>query len=308
VNGGLQTRSRPACLLCGREGAWLYRGLRDTLFGCPGAWGFRRCAAGDCGLVWADPAFSPEERERVYARYHTHGRPALAALQALYALLRGATPLHWVRAKRERMFVPEGRPGRVLDVGCGDGARLEILRARGWDVRGVDPDPRAVEAARRRLGDRVTEGGLEDAPFAPGSFDVVLLEHVLEHVEDPVDLLRRCRGLLRPGGRLSAVTPNVEGLGHRTFKAAWRGLEPPRHLTLFGPKSLEAAARRAGFRRPELRSTAANAWSFGFGSGGGGALRRGFRATFFLAEAALSAGRWPHSGEELVLLARAGVQ
>jgi hypothetical protein len=71
--------------------------------------------------------------------------------------------------------------------------------------------------------------------------------------------MRKCRELLKPGGRLVVTTPNARGLGHARFGASWRGLEPPRHLQIFSPPTLAECARRAGLEVLEAGSTAANA-------------------------------------------------
>ncbi len=74
------------------------------------------------------------------------------------------------------------------------------------------------------------------------------LTHVIEHVHDPVDLLRECGRVLRPGGRMMVETPNAESSGHRLFGIAWHGLDAPRHLYLFSPTSLLVCAQKAGLQ------------------------------------------------------------
>jgi SAM-dependent methyltransferase len=131
---------------------------------------------------------------------------------------------------------------------------LEELAALGWEVTGVETDPVAARTARDR-GFAVHAGDLATAPFPDSSFDLVLLMHVIEHVTDPRALLSECRRVLRVGGRLVVATPNADSRGHRRFGRHWRGLEPPRHLTLFGPRGLLALARDSGFPEARVRST-----------------------------------------------------
>jgi hypothetical protein len=146
-------------------------------------------------------------------------------------------------------------PGtRVLDVGCGAGRYAGRVLKEGCEVWGIEPDPQAAEAARA-LGVKVHTGLVEDAPFPRGYFDVVSLIHVIEHVRNPVEMLRRAAEFLRPGGRMLLLTPNVDSIPFRIFKEAWFPLETPRHLHLFSPATLGDACRRAGLRvllwRPE---------------------------------------------------------
>jgi 2-polyprenyl-3-methyl-5-hydroxy-6-metoxy-1,4-benzoquinol methylase len=141
---------------------------------------------------------------------------------------------------------------RLLDVGCGRGDFLDRMRRRGWAVEGLDVDSSALEQARAKHGLKVHMGPIEDLRFPGESFDAITMNHVIEHVHDPVSLLRECLRVLKPGGRLAAVTPNLAGLGHRRFGRNWRGLEPPRHLHLFTRKTLGECAARAGCRSFEV--------------------------------------------------------
>ena len=145
--------------------------------------------------------------------------------------------------------------GALVDVGCGAGAFLARMRDLGWSVAGVDLDPAAVRQARA-LGLEVHEGDLASAAHRDNRFDAVTLRHVVEHVANPMALLRECWRVLKPGGVLSAVTPNADSLGHRLFGADWRGLEPPRHLQVFTVPSLGALVARAGFQSVRCRSIA----------------------------------------------------
>jgi SAM-dependent methyltransferase len=135
--------------------------------------------------------------------------------------------------------------GKVLEVGCGGGQLLLNLRDVGWQATGLEIDEHAVRAARAH-GLNVFQGGIATTEISETGFDLIILNHVIEHLSDPVGCLRKCAAMLVPNGRLVIVTPNSDGLSHRRFGHSWRGLEVPRHLVLFSPRSLEAAARAAG--------------------------------------------------------------
>lgn len=87
------------------------------------------------------------------------------------------------------------------------------------------------------------------------------MTHLIEHVHDPVGLLKECLRVLKPGGSLVAITPNVESLGHKVFRESWRGLEPPRHLQLFSLRTLRTCTERAGLQINRLYTTARGARS-----------------------------------------------
>jgi 2-polyprenyl-3-methyl-5-hydroxy-6-metoxy-1,4-benzoquinol methylase len=130
------------------------------------------------------------------------------------------------------------------------------MRSLGWRVQGVEPDVEAVRVARRSFDLNIHHGTLVDARFPGNEFDAVTLNHVIEHVLDPIGLLQECRRVLKAGGRVVVVTPNAQSLGRVRFGKTWRGWEPPRHLFLFTPKTLRTCAERAGLRIVTLRTTA----------------------------------------------------
>lgn len=267
--------SAPAltCMLCEKHGASLYTELSDWLFSAPGNWGVRQCAA--CQIAWLDPEPAADTIPKLYAQYYTHstsespvsfksirdeisqcvlnrlGYRVERPTRLLPRLLAHIPPI--ARAFQLEVFdLPAGNGGTLLDVGSGDGMFIARMRALGWRTSGVDPDPEAVAFAQSQELE-VFQGTVADVPLE-ATFDVITLSHVIEHVADPIGLLRECRRRLRPGGRLFITTPNIQSLGHRWFGKYWRGLEIPRHLTLFSLHSLAQCLFRAGLRPNVLRT------------------------------------------------------
>jgi 2-polyprenyl-3-methyl-5-hydroxy-6-metoxy-1,4-benzoquinol methylase len=262
---------RPFCLLCGAAGEELYSGLRDWLFDCPGNWGMKKCAA--CGIVWLDPQPIEDDIPKLYRRYYTHGgNPA-----TFFQELRKATLQHVLARMGYRVDPPKSgaaqwlsrvpsiarasalevmglngsKTGSLLDVGCGSGEFLARMRALGWSVTGVDPDPAAVQRGRE-AGLEIFQGTIADVP-ASQAFDAITLNHVIEHVSDPIALLKECSKRLAPArGALLITTPNLNSLGHKWFKRYWRGLEVPRHLAVFSPQGLTYCVSHSGLRVREL--------------------------------------------------------
>jgi len=139
-----------------------------------------------------------------------------------------------------------GRGARLLDIGCGNGRFLLQMRAAGWDVSGVEADP-ASAAQAIEAGLNVKVGTLENLALPDSYFDAVSLHHVLEHLHRPLETLRRCRAVLKPGGTIVIATPNFSAVGHVTFGPDWFPLQSPTHLVLFTPESLRLALEMAGF-------------------------------------------------------------
>lgn len=285
LDSAIRTEEVRDCVFCSGPGTLLYSGLSDHLFGVPGEWGFLQCTR--CRLAWLNPRPIAADLSKVYRNYYTHvgnrsrnGNASLLALArkkakgGLYAFVSGCSeladswvwrqlgrPLSWVPLLRERALLgmvclKAADRGKLLDLGCGDGRFLALMRDAGWDVKGIEPDPTAAKVAQQELGISVTVGTLADAKFPDESFDAVTLSHVIEHVHDPVALLSECRRVLKPGGSAVIVTPNIASLGHQKFESSWRGLEPPRHLHIFSVGTLRACCERAGLRVQALRTSA----------------------------------------------------
>jgi SAM-dependent methyltransferase len=123
------------------------------------------------------------------------------------------------------------------------------MRALGWEVHGIEPDPVAAESAAHSTGAKIWPGSAETAQPPEGTFDAVVSLHSIEHVYDPRELVRRAAGFLRPGGFLYILTPNFESLGQTRFRQDWFALEIPRHLNLMTPKSLRSICESCGLLR-----------------------------------------------------------
>lgn len=159
-----------------------------------------------------------------------------------------------------------GRDKRVLDVGCASGYLGETLRQRGCTVAGVEYDAEAAEAAKAVL-DEVVVGDVGELDlvghFGAGRFDAVVFGDVLEHVVDPVGVLRRLRPLLAPGGAAVISIPNVAHGAVRLSLMSGRfdyrplGLLDDTHLRFFTRDSLHDLLAEAGFVAVDVRRTVA---------------------------------------------------
>ena len=271
-----------SCPVCGSPARSLvHDGLSDRVFfTAPGTWSLWRCSG--CRSAYLDPRPNAATIGIAYSRYYTHAEPAGAPTRTRFQDLRfrlangyrnrryGATltpalalgghfarlfpPLGWPLDVAYRFMPRPPQPGvmRVLDIGCGDGHFLELARGAGWQVAGVEPDPVSRSLADKRgIEVRATVAEWLDES---ASFDFVSISHVIEHVHDPLDLLRNSRALLKSGGTLFIDTPNIDSVGHEIFGRDWRGLEPPRHLVLFNRRGLSDAVERSGFVKARYRT------------------------------------------------------
>ena len=192
-----------------------------------------------CGLIWSNPRPSADDVRRYYSREYRldyKGR-STPSLRHIARSARGAL-------NRFQTLAPYLRPGnRILDAGAGGGEVVYVLRKLGFTAIGIEPDEAYARHARESLGAPVETRFVQDATFAPGSFDVVTMYHALEHVEDPSAILSRIRGWLADGGMLLIEVPNAEAVciapQHRFHFA---------HFYNFNRDALESLGRKAGFQ------------------------------------------------------------
>jgi 2-polyprenyl-3-methyl-5-hydroxy-6-metoxy-1,4-benzoquinol methylase len=137
-----------------------------------------------------------------------------------------------------------GIGARALDVGCGNGAHLLLLKRLGWDVSGFDLSDHTAQEVKA-AGINVLTGSLEDLSSIQGRFDLITMWHVLEHVDDPLATLRWLRQMLAPHGILMLEIPNGDSLAARLFGRHWIAYDLPRHLSHFTPTTARRMLRAA---------------------------------------------------------------
>jgi 2-polyprenyl-3-methyl-5-hydroxy-6-metoxy-1,4-benzoquinol methylase len=145
-------------------------------------------------------------------------------------------------------------PGRLLDVGCGDGAFLREAAGYGWTVSGTEFSPAGARLARA-AGVPVFAGELREARFPDAGFDVITCWHVIEHVADPRRLLAEMHRLLTPGGALLLATPNLNDrifqsayvLARRRRPRLYEADEREVHLFIYSADTLQKLVASEGF-------------------------------------------------------------
>jgi len=198
-----------------------------------------------CGLSFTNPRPDPISMQPFYPdeyRCHQH-RPAKPR--------RNADPL-------AKLLPPCGQ-ARLLDFGCGAGGFLERMHALRWNVTGLDATDTAVARIRAR-GLDAHVGTFPQPHWNDATFDAITMWQSLEHVHHPLDVLHEAHRLLTPEGTLLVAVPNFDGWAARHFGADWYGLDLPRHLTHFTPKTLRSMLERAGFADVDMGSESHHSW------------------------------------------------
>jgi SAM-dependent methyltransferase len=257
-----------------------------------------RCA--DCGLISVANPPTDEQRAKLYsfdAGYHAslvddaaskafHEREAALNLRVL------------------RRFASDGR---LLDIGCSTGLFLRAARDMGWTGQGLEYSPDSSRIAREQHQLDVKTGELRADTYPAGSFDVVTLWDVIEHVPDPYATLVQVHRILADGGQLLLKTPNADGLYPRlSLRLAgrlgfWGHAEPPGHLFQFSVASLSRLAERAGFRVVEVcHQRIPLRYSFGSPRGWFRSAKWAAYCAMFMPMAWL--GPWLRQGDDQVLV------
>jgi 2-polyprenyl-3-methyl-5-hydroxy-6-metoxy-1,4-benzoquinol methylase len=139
------------------------------------------------------------------------------------------------------------RPGSCFEIGCAFGFFLDEARKSGWTVRGIEISEHAAEYAQSRLSLDVSTDPEAIATIEPMSQDLVVMWDVIEHLPDPLGLLRQVRRVVRPNGLLVLSTGDIRSIGARFFGRRWYLVAPPYHLFYFDRESIQKMLEEAGF-------------------------------------------------------------
>ncbi|MGH7511956.1 MAG: class I SAM-dependent methyltransferase [Gemmatimonadales bacterium] len=238
----------PCPLGCAPDDEIVVRG-HDRLHELPGEFTVVRCRG--CGLLRTTPRPTPEAMGFYYpAEYGPYlSTRVLEDAPAPPAAPRPAGAIRrWIRETKTHI-VPPLTPGRMLEVGCGSGAYLHEMAARGWAVEGLEFSPDAAAAARA-LGYQVRVGALETAADPAAPYDLIAGWMVVEHLHDPLGGLRKLARWTRPGGWLALSTPDAAAPEFKLFGDAWYALHLPNHLYLYDHRTLRRVLAESGW---ELR-------------------------------------------------------
>jgi SAM-dependent methyltransferase len=198
-----------------------------------------RC--GDCGSAFTRPQPAAAQLGKYYpSEYYGRGTGRFPA-----PIERLQRSLYRRRAMAvETLF---GRKGSVLDIGCGPGFLLREFRDRGWQVQGTEFSVQSAAHARDVLQLPISVGDISDPRFPDGSFDAVVMWHVLEHMIDPQTTVAHVARLLRPGGVFLCAVPNFGSAEARFARDKWFHLDVPRHLNHFTVPALRTLLTTYGF-------------------------------------------------------------
>lgn len=236
-----QSAAMTSCWVCGSTAAIPFKPrsierpltasdlrISDANYGCTLA--LERCR--QCGFLFADGADLTE----LLQLYEALDDPGYEESQDSRRL-----QMNWLLDTAAR-----AQPGleSLLDVGAATGLLVSLARQRGWQAEGVEPSQQLVRVAAEH-GVQLHQGSIPHPALEGRQFDVVCLVDVIEHVADPLALLRSAAQSLAPGGCLMVVTPDLGSIAHKLLGARWWHFRLA-HVGYFDRASFELAAVRAG--------------------------------------------------------------
>lgn len=153
------------------------------------------------------------------------------------------------------------RTGKVLEIGSSTGLMLSLFKEKSWEVLGVEISQEAANSALKR-GINTLITSIEDMNLPQHSFDLIIINHTLEHLENPNNVIQKISSVLKEGGILLVDVPNFDSLSARIFKKNWFALLPSEHLWHFTYDALSNLLNHNGFKIIK-RSSPSGIWDYG---------------------------------------------
>ena len=175
--------------------------------------------------------------------YISHSNTNKGLLNKLYQRVRKLT----LSQKANLIINHTKDKGRVLDIGAGIGAFLSVMKEKGWEVKGIEPDEGARKNARQLFGLHLEEPPVLNQ-LPSGSYDAITLWHVLEHVHSLHEYIEQLKHLLTQEGKLFIAVPNYTSVDAAAYRNYWAAYDVPRHLYHFAPKSIETLMAQHGLQ------------------------------------------------------------
>ncbi len=233
------------CPLCGHNNFVLVYDLETPVVRCE-----------ECDLLFLNPQPRVSHQEFYDESYYygTSTRKNAEDNENVLNAEKIVNRLESCRAVVDLIMRHQPDPGRWLDIGCGPGFLLSQAKERGWRCTGLDSSPFAPKFARERFGlEDVHSGLIEDASFEKGSFDVISMQHVIEHLYEPVSTMREVADLLKPGGLLYLETPDICSGSAKKDGPDWLHIKIPEHVLYFSEQTIRLLLKKIGCEVVEVR-------------------------------------------------------
>jgi SAM-dependent methyltransferase len=240
------------CNLCGFDDAHVLFQKRDKLGITDDEFQVVECRR--CGLLYVNPRPAEAEMEKFYPETYSWKETleANSFLTRWVRRLEKGYRYHLLLDEVSKVIKFTGRgSGKVLDVGCGTGDRLDVFRSKGFETYGVETSDSA-NYAKEHLSLNVSKGDLFSVCFPNRFFDIVTLYNVLEHTHNPTRVCDEIYRILKNDGFLVIQIPNKNSLQYKILRKRWAAFDVPRDLYYFGTEMVRALLGKVGFTVTEM--------------------------------------------------------
>ena len=212
---------------------------------------FEVWACMDCTLRFTQNVPGENEVSAYYKseKYISHSDTSKGFINKLYHTVRNRTLIKKKNLIKKFIDTPAGS---ILDVGCGTGAFLHTMQKAGWKITGLEPDDSARKKAKELYNLNIESSEKLFSLSAEG-FDAITMWHVLEHVHQLHDYLKKLKELLKPGGKFFIAVPNYTCYDEKVYKEFWAAYDVPRHLYHFSPASMQTLLLKHDIRIDALK-------------------------------------------------------
>ena len=201
---------------------------------------------GNCGFQFMNPQYSNEYLAKFYSQYIDSKDFDIWNETSLY--------VHNFYLSLIEKNIP---PGKLLDIGCGNGHLMKAAIDRGWSVHGYDIDKDTTQKVSNRLGVEVSSGEFLNTDLG-SDYDLVTMHQVLEHLKNPAEYLQKIHSLIKTDGYFFAAVPNIKSLSSRVKswqeqiglrkKSVGKHYDTSHHLSYFEPKTISNLLKQHGFK------------------------------------------------------------
>lgn len=225
------------CFICGINDSKPFLLAKDTLGVTDQVFSLVQCK--QCGLIFLNPAPDPKEMEIFYPEGYWAKRGS--RIEGCYRDM-------ITRLELKDLIRVIGKGGRLLDVGSGAGEFLYHAERLGFEGYGVEISKEMVKYSIETFGlKNVINSDFLSASFPEEFFDIILFNHVLEHLYNPVENLMEAKRLLKKEGILVIQIPNLDSYQFKIFRKKWLQLSVPQHLNHFTTETIKSALEKVGF-------------------------------------------------------------
>lgn len=198
----------------------------------------------NCGLLYTTPRPTSDKLGDYYKSedYYSHQENNKGFIPRIYETVKK------VNLNNKTKIATKGlEKGRMLDIGCGVGDFIHEMERKGWMCTGIEPSDEAKAIARKKIKAAIFNPQ-EIYSLENGSFELITMWHVLEHVDDLKEEIDQLRRLLKKGGRLVLALPNFKSADAQYYKEYWAAYDVPRHLNHFCKDSINNIFKTTEFR------------------------------------------------------------